>query len=1034
MKSLLAIGFLFIGFQTQSQVVPDWENPAVIGFNKEAYHCNLVLPSEKNNCKEVVSLNGTWKFKWSPKPEVRPVDFFKSDYDVTAWDNIQVPGNWQMQGFDIPIYTNINYPFKRDQPRVTSEPPKDWTAYENRNPVGSYVTTFKVEPGTVNKQFYLHFEGVESAMYVWVNGQKVGYSENSYSPAEFDVTNFIKEGENRLAVEVYRWCDGSYLEDQDYWRLSGIFRPVELWVRPKTHIRDYFIIAEPSKDFTAATVGAKVSIRNQNKKKANNLKLTISISGNDKNGKVVEKTLVQTVPTVDVGDEQVVVLKDILANPRLWSSEDPYLYNVSVVLSNKKGEIEKFQYYLGVRRIEVEGEILKINGKAIKLKGVNRHDHHPRTGRYVDAATTELDVKLIKQGNFNMVRTAHYPHSPLFYELCDRYGIYVMIDANQESHGYGIGNKEIGDNPIWTNAHVDRAVSMVQRDKNSPSIVFWSLGNEGGRGLNLKAMRDTVKALDPSRLVYSDSDRSVSDVYDDGYLPPMKLKEMAEKISDRPFMMREYAHAMGNSLGNFQDYWDVIEADKSIAGAAIWDWVDQSIAKKQDGSRLNFGNNPQSVSLKSDEFWAYGGDFGDKPNDGSFLINGLIGADRIPHPHYYEAQKVQQYIDFNLMPGSSNVQVISKLDFTSLNDYEYAYEFLDNGQVIKSDEQPLNANNILEIPYLVEAKGELLLNVYAKLPRPTLWAEKGFIVARKQFVLNPYTFLKITQETAAPMVKETETGIEITSGTASFFLDKTNGALKSWKANNEEILKGELEPYFWKPANENQRRNGYNNRLGEWRNAAKNRIVKNYKINNESGLTVVTFDMELPVGANYQLRYSINGAGKIQVESNYFPTNQGIALIPKFGMRMRLPASMNTVEWYGRGEFENYPDRKTAAFIGNYKLTLEKFITDYVVPQDNANRCDVRWFSLGNILGTKIKVTGLQPLCFRAWPYAEEEAENEKHNYQLPHRDFVNVNIDLNIKGVGGNDSWGARTLDQYTIDGNKPYSYGFVLEVNKIE
>ncbi len=1030
MKTILIIGLMLIVLQSKSQAPADWENPSVIGINKEAYHSSLVLPSKKNECKEIVSLNGTWKFKWSPKPEVRPVDFYKADYDVTAWDNIQILGNWQMQGFGTPIYTNINYPFNRNQPQVSSEPPKDWTSYENRNPVGSYVTTFKVEPGMVDKQFYLHFEGVESAMYVWVNGQKVGYSQNSYSPAEFDVTDFIKEGENCLAVEVYRWSDGSYLEDQDYWRLSGIFRPVELWVRPKTHIRDYFIIAEPLKGFSSATVGAKVSIRNQNKKKMGNLKLEVKITGNDKNGKTVEKILVKAVPLVAGFDSQEVVLKDILANPRLWSSEDPYLYNVSITLSDKKNEIEKFQYHLGVRRIEVDGEVLKINGKAIKLKGVNRHDHHPRTGRYVDAKTTELDVRLIKQGNFNMVRTAHYPHSPLFYELCDLYGIYVMIDANQESHGYGIGNKELGDNPQWTKAHVDRAVSMVQRDKNSPSIVFWSLGNEGGRGLNLSGMRDTIKALDSSRLVYSDSDRSVSDVYDNGYLPPLKLNELAEKISDRPVMMREYAHAMGNSLGNFQEYWDVIEADKSIAGAAIWDWVDQAISKKQDGSPLAFGNNPQSVNLKPDEYWAYGGDFGDKPNDGSFLINGLIGADRIPHPHYYEAQKVQQYIDFSMVSNSSNVQVISKLDFTSLNDFEYAYEFLDNGRVIKAGDQPLNANDILEIPFMDEAKGELLLNVYAKLPKPTLWAEKGFIVARKQFVLNPYTFSEIAQEATAPVVKETATGIEITTGTASIVLDKSTGAMKSWKVNGDEVLQDELEPCFWKPANENQRRNGYNNRLGAWRNAAKNRKVKGYKVNTDNGFTVVTFEMELPVGANYQLKYTVNGAGKIKVEAIYTPITQGIAMIPKFGMRMRLPANMNQVEWYGLGEFENYPDRKTGALVGYYKKGLEEFITPYVVPQDNANRCDVRWFSFGNSLGRKLAINGLQPLCFRAWPYSEEDTENMLHNYQLPRREYVNVNIDLNIEGVGGNDSWGARTLEQYAIDGNKPYSYGFVLEI----
>ncbi len=1031
MKWIVVVLTLLFAHQVRAQEVPDWENPDIIGINKEPYHNSLVLPSQKNECKEIVSLNGKWKFKWSPNPDLRPVDFYKADFDVTRWEEISVPGSWQLQGFGKPIYVNINYPFQKDQPRVTSEPPKDWFAYENRNPVGSYVTTFQVASGSIDKQYYIHFEGVESAMYVWVNGQKAGYSENSFSPAEFDVTNLIKEGENRLAVEVYRWSDGSYLEDQDFWRLSGIFRPVELWVRPKVHIRDYTIIAEPSRDFSSSVVGAKISIRNQNKRKISNLELAMRITGKDRNGMNLGITLVHKIPSVNSFDQQDVVLKEVLANPHLWSSEDPYLYDVVIILRDKKQEIERFQYYLGIRRIEVVGEVLEINGKAIKLKGVNRHDFHPRTGRYMDYATLEQDVRLIKQGNFNMVRTAHYPHTPYFYEMCDRYGLYVMLDANQESHGYGIGNKVLGDSPEWTKAHVDRAVSMVRRDINSPGVVFWSLGNEGGRGMNMRAMRDTVKALDPTRLIYSDSDRSVSDVYDDGYLAPEKLKELAGKTSDRPVFMREYAHAMGNSLGNFQEYWDVIESDISIAGAAIWDWVDQSIAGKKDGSPLNFGADMASYKLQTDEYWAYGGDFGDKPNDGSFCINGLVGADRVPHPHYYEAQKVQQYIDFSLVPGSSNVQVINKYNFTSLNDFDYSYEFLDDGKIVKAAEQPLNANDILEIPFTVETRGELMLNVYAKLSKSTLWADKGFVIARKQFVMNSNTVTKLTAADKTPEIKKTESSVEVVAGQAVVVFDAANGSLKSWKVNGQEMLQGELEPYFWKPANENQMRNGYNTRLGSWRDAAKNRVVNSVTCTTENGLALVIFDMSLPVGAGYELKYTVNGAGKIQVEADYQPESANIALIPKFGMRLRLPANMSTVEWYGRGEFENYPDRKTAALIGNYRLPLESFITDYVVPQDNANRCDVRWFSLESTSGNTLKVTGLQPLCFRAWPYSEEDIEHNNHNYQLPKRDFVNVNVDLNIKGVGGNDSWGARTLEKYTIDGNKPYYYGFIMEAN---
>ena len=1012
-----------------AQTVPDWENPAVVGMNKEAYHSSLTLPSAKKECKEMISLCGTWKFAWSAKPEVRPVDFYREGYDVSNWASIQVPGNWQLQGFGKPIYVNINYPFKRDQPRVTGEPPSDWYTYENRNPVGSYVTTFQVAPGADTKQFYLHFEGVESAMYVWVNGQKVGYSQNSYSPAEFDVTPFVKEGENRLAVEVYRFSDGSYLENQDYWRLSGIFRPVELWVRPKTHIRDYALLAEPSADFTSATVGARVWVSNQTTMTAENLRLEVVIAGRDKSGKPVKKTLVQAVPPVSGRGAQEVVMKEGLDNPRLWSSEDPYLYEVTLTLRDPKGEIEKFRYHLGVRRIEIVGEVLKVNGKAIRWRGINRHDHHPRTGRYVDPATTELDVQLMKQGNFNMVRTAHYPHSPLFYELCDRYGLYVMIDANQESHGYGIGSKTLGDNPAWTLAHVDRAVSMVQRDKNHPSIVVWSLGNEGGSGINFVAMRDTVKALAPDRLIFSDSDRSVSDLYDDSYLPPNRLKELALRINDRPVIMREYAYAMGNSLGNLREYWEVMEADSSIAGAAIWNWVDQSLIKKKDGSSLTHGDSPSSITLRDDEFWAFGGDFGEKPTDGPFMINGILGADRVPHPQFFEAQKVQQYINFEQIAGSSDVAVTSKLDFTSLHDYDYAYEILENGKPSTSGSLKLSRDNRLTIPHKVTSDGELLLNLHAKLRNPTLWADKGFIVAREQFVLKPFVYPAIAKSLSDPSIQRLDGSVEVTTAKGKMVLDVRTGALISWKSEGRELLQGALEPYFWKPATHNQRHNNYVNRLGSWRNAAQNREVTHVTSSVENGLAVVIFDMSLPIGAQYQLKYIINGEGKIQVEADYKPDATNIALMPKFGMRMRLPAEMNSVEWYGRGPFENYPDRKTAAFVGSWQKPLEAFITPYVVPQENANRTDARWFSLSDKTGSTLKVTGLQPLCFRAWPYAEEDLETTPHHYQLPRRDFVNINIDLNIHGVGGNDGWGARTLDQYTLNGNNPYHYGFILE-----
>lgn len=1032
MQKLIIISILLVLLHpVGAQAIPDWENPAVIGINKETYHTTLTLPSQKKESDQIITLDGMWKFHWSKNPSVRPEDFYRSDYDASGWDKITVPGNWQMQGYGMPIYTNWTYPFKKDQPRVMGEPPRDYFSYENRNPVGSYLTTFLVTPRMLGKRLYLHFEGVKSAMYIWVNGEKVGYSENSMSPAEFDITDFVKPGENRLAVEVYRWSDGSYLEDQDMWRLSGIFRPVELWVRPQTHIRDYMLTAIPSEDFSSADFNAKFQIRNLSPTQIRNLSVEISLTGEDKAGNEMKKALVGRIDLVKAKTETEISLNALLENPRLWSAEKPYLYNVNIRLKQKDEVLEQLCFHVGVRRGEVVGEVFLMNGQPVKLKGVNRHEHHPRTGRFVDVETLERDLQLMKQANINMIRTSHYPSAPLFYELCDKYGFYVMTDANNESHDYGIGNKELGDNPDWKLAHVDRAISMVHRDKNHPSILFWSLGNEAGGGLNARAMSDTIRAIDPSRLVFYDSDRSVSDIYDDSYLSVERFLQLAERITDRPVVMREYAHAMGNSVGNLQDYWDLFESREDIAGAAIWEWVDHGIAKKIDGSPQRYPANPALLQLQEDEFFAYGGDFGDRPNSGEFCIDGLVGANRIPNPHYFEVQKVYQYIGFTLEKDTL-IRVKNKYWFTGLDEFDYFYEWLVDGSVANFGWLEIKGET-LTIPSISRnASQEIFLNIYAKLKQKTIWAPAGFSVAKEQFLVHTTQPSALQAAGSEVNIENSKTVIDVTAGQVFFRISSVTGSLVSWKIKGKELLYGELEPYFWKTANDNQRRNGYEQRLGAWRNAAAERIINGVKSSVTNGLAIIEIDMSLPVGANYQLRYTINGEGRIQVEASYNPETDDIPLIPKFGMRMRLPDKMDKIAWYGKGEFENYPDRKTAAFVGLYEKSLDKFITHYPVPQDNANRGDVRWFSLGDGRA-EVKVTGLQPLCFRIWPYGEDDLERAGHPFEIPRYDFINVNIDLNIHGVGGNDAWGARTMNKYTIDGNLPYRYGFIMEHSEV-
>ncbi len=999
---------LMLVMSAQAQEVNDWENPAVLGINKLPYHATLQLPSKWKECKEIVSLDGRWLFHWSRNPEERPVKFYEEDFDVSEWNQITVPGNWQLQGFGTPIYTNISYPFQRNRPSVTSEPPKDWTAYENRNPVGSYVTYIDVSKEMLSQNLILHFGGVHSAMYVWINGQKVGYSQNSMSPAEFDVTKYMREGRNKLAVEVYRWCDGSYLEDQDMWRLSGIFREVQLWVRPLVHIADYHVTAVPNQDFSQANVTADITLCNTSKT-AKNLKAVLKFDG-----KAIEGQL----ENLTAGDTMHVRLTYLMSNPKLWSAEKPNLYPFSIELADKEGTIEHFDYHLGVKKIEVVGEVFKINGKNVKLRGVNRHDHHPITGRYVDDATYEQDLRLMKQANINFLRTSHYPDREYLYELCDRWGIYVMDEANQESHGYGYANKVMGEDPDWRDTHVDRAVSLVQRDKNHPSVIFWSLGNEGGVGPNMKAMRDAVVALDTIAIPFCDTDRSQSDIYDDGYLSPARLAEEARKVTDRPFMMREYAHAMGNSMGNFQEYWDVIYADSSIVGAAIWDWVDQGLLVRDADA--------------NQQYFAYGGDFGDKPNDGPFCINGLIAPDRTPHPHYYEVQYVYQPLTF-VQEGDS-IRIVNRDCFTNIDEYDYYCEVYHNGELISGSIPIMYGDKFgIPYPYYPYNEAELILNVYARLRQDTPWAQADDTIAREQFVLKPEDFWSAFGGTPAK-VQKTPEGLVVHTDHGSITVNSI-GALTSWILDGQEMLSGPLEPYFWKPENDNQHAAYFAERLGVWHDASGRRTNKSFRTETaDDGLKIIS-ETALPMGADLTITYTILQDGRIKVEMDYQPMAPDIPLIPKFGMRMRLPADMTNIEYYGRGPWENYPDRKRSAFIGRYEMPLSAFKTEYVHPQDNGCRTDVRWFKLsarpeGTLSSERtLKISGLQPLCIRAWDYGEEDLEGAGHPHEIQRGRFVNLNIDLNVHGVGGVDTWGQRTLPQYTIDGNKPYHYAFLLD-----
>ena len=979
----ILIGLACLSAQAQSH---DWENPHVFGINKLPYHATLQMPSKEHECQEIISLDGKWSFHWSKDPESRIQDFYLPDYDASRWDKIDVPGNWQLQGFGKPIYTNIEYPFQRDEPKVTSTPPAHWYAFDHRNPVGQYLTHINVTEEMLSQNLILHFGGVHSAMYVWVNGQQVGYSQNSMSPAEFDVTSFLHAGDNTLAVEVYRWSDGSYLEDQDMWRLSGIFRPVQLWVRPQVHIADYTFRATPVRQGNdwRGDLSIDVKVCNTGKRTAHNITVGVSVQG---------QSLSEGILALRAGDTTTVTLSTRLEKVNLWTPYSPTLYPVSIKVSE-----EQFENYTAFKQVEIVGEVLKINGKNVKLRGVNRHDHHPATGRYVDRETYRKDIELMKKCNINFLRTSHYPDDPYLYELCDRYGIFVMDEANQESHGYGYANEYMGHQPDWKEAHVDRAISLVERDKNHPCIILWSLGNEGGVGPNLLAMREAIERLDSTRPVFYDApDLRHTRIHDESYLYPEQLRTEAQKEKSMPFMMRDYAHAMGNSVGNLKEYWDVIYADSSICGAAIWDWVDQGLYDWEYEARRK--NTPTARKR-----WLYGGDFGDEPNLGNFCCNGLVGPDRMPNPHFYEVQYVYQPIWFHLEGGKIRHQIMDP--YLSAEDFE----------VIETSSQH---------------NGETLREVCALWKTDHGFYHRGDTLARDQFVVGNYLYPTLSASSKkAPRYTLSPEGHRIAFDNGYVLIDQQGAVTQLHKGHFR--LERPLEPYFWKPENDNQRAAGFAQRTAYWKQAAANRKLLNFKHSKANGVQTLSFHFELTDStqriALYTLTYRINSVGEIEVQADYIPVAEDIPTLPKFGMRLGLPLRFNQVEWYGRGPVENYPDRKGSQFIGEYRLPLRQFAYDYIRPQDNANRCDTRWLRLYSA-DSQLTIIGEQPLCFRAWDYTEEELSQAAHPDEIE-GSCVEVNIDLGIHGVGGADTWGRRTLPEYTLPGNREYHYSFLIQV----
>lgn len=1035
----------------QESTLPDWENTAVNTINAEYPHASIIsFPDQESaitalwrTSPNVVSLDGTWKFKVVEKPSDRPYWFFKNDFDVREWDDLEVPSTWEMKGYDVPFYVNAGYPFKMDPPFID----------HSYNPVGSYKRTFTIPSEWGNKEIFLNFDGVSAAFYVWINEKQVGYSEDSKSTASFDITPYLKKGENTIAVQVYRWCDGSYLEDQDFWRLSGIQRPVWLHAREKSFIKDYFAKSTLVNDYKDGHLELSVSVSEKNGE-AKGLKLEALLF--DETEKILDKTN-DLGPVKD--STETTIMYDF-SGVKAWSAETPALYTLVLNLKDGEGKtIESISSKIGFRTSEVKGSRFLINGKAVHLKGVNIHEHNPVTGHTIDEAQIIQDLTLMKKHNINAIRTSHYPQPELFYYLCDKYGFYIVDEADIESHGIGYDKDvTLGDKPEWLTQHMLRTQRVVERDKNHPSVVIWSLGNEAGDGNNFVSTYNWIKNRDDSRPVqYERAEKSTNTTqrHTDIWCPMYAHIEYLENYAkhpenpafNRPLILCEYAHSMGNSTGNLQDYWTVIEKYPILQGAFIWDWVDQGILTKND---------------EGDEFWAYGGDFGKEgcPSDGNFCCNGLVSPDRTPHPALMEVKKVYQYASFTPVDLNKGiVSVTNKYDFVSLADFVINWEVTGNGKTIKSGNldrisvAPGTAMNVT-IGYdriLPEPGVEYFLNIY--MIHPTEWGllPENFQVASEQIKLPFYAKRIVKSETEPGKglvnMKNRDSFLMVSGEKFAITFDMDKGVITSYIYDGKELVKAGLRPDFWRPLTDNDYGNEMDKKLGDWKKAGINaKMTLAIQGQPWPDTASVYFIYDIPgidrrKIAGFTSDYRISSSGTITVVNTFEKTDSKLEGVPRIGMQMQMPVEFGNISWYGRGPQENYADRKTAAFVGFYESTVSEQYFPYVRPQENGYRTDVRWLTITGSDGIGIRIEGNPLFCFAALNQLHDDFESDgslagyrsdaksvnRHTDDIKPRDLTAINIDYGQMGVGGDDSWGSPVHPEYCLLKNK-YEYSFTI------
>lgn len=1015
------------------------EDPECLGINKEPSHSTLMpyasldeaLAAKRHASTFYRSLNGTWKFNWVSWPQARPADFYKMTYDVSSWKEIQVPSNWQLLGYGTPYYRNLGYTFRKDFPKVMSTPPKNFTAYEERNPVGSYRRDFEVPTDWKGRRIFIAFDGVDAGFFIWINGQKVGYSVNSRNVAEFDITSFVKPGKNTVAVEVYRYTTGSYVEDQDMWRLSGIFRNVGIWSSPEQHIRDFFVKTDLDDQYINANVEVITKVKNYGSKPSKASFITAALY--DGQTPVVSSSARKDIPALKPGEEVSVKLTFPVQNPEKWTAETPKLYTTVITLNNGKNTTETISSRTGFREIEIRGRIFLVNGTPVKLKGVNRHENWPDVGHAVTEAQMIRDLELIKQGNCNHVRTSHYSDDPRWYELCDEWGIWLVGEANVECHG---NSGRFDEEPRMKAAIIDRNVANTENFKNHPSVIIWSLGNENGRGgSNFRAAMAAVKAIDDTRPVHYEGfgigKANPADLDSRMYTAVAEVERIANDTAfKKPFYMCEYAHAMFNSMGAIGEYNDVFDQYETILGGAIWEWQDQGIWNRRD---------PDHIIL------AYGGGFGEFPNDRYFIHKGVVASDRSLKPHYPEMKHAYQWIGISEGNMESGIiKIKNKYQFISLSGFTASWTLTENGTVIGSgtfpsfDVKPGKEISVM-IPYeisKVKDGAEYFIRVSFSLSKDEAWAKKGFEVASQQFLLPVKA---LAERPSALDVKpltmlQNEKEITIKGEGFSVVFDLAAGTFSRLETGGLNILKegGGPRLHLWRAPHRNDDmwadRGWVSSGLKElkW---APGSITAQQTSPFEAKISVkLTGEGKNNFIVNHDVVYTINGNGLIIVSNSINSTNPK-QVVARIGVRMILGKQFEQVEYFGRGPLENYADRKRGFDVGLYKSTVKDLLTPYEKPMDAGNHEDVRWVQITDPAGAGLKAIGDSTLMqFTAVPYSDEVMEKTEYRIDLPPSEESVFCLSYRTLGVG-TAGCGPRPLPQYIVYA-EPSSFTYRLQL----